>query len=42
MIDTVDYQLIAAVQAGLPIAARPYATIAEKLAINHHPLKQQL
>lgn len=42
MIDTVDYQLIAAVQAGLPIAARPYALIAEKLAIAEQEVIERL
>lgn len=42
MIDIVDYQLIAAVQAGLPIAARPYATIAEKLAISEQDVIERL
>jgi DNA-binding Lrp family transcriptional regulator len=42
MIDTVDYQLIAAVQAGLPIAARPYAKIAEKLAISEQDVIERL
>jgi siroheme decarboxylase len=31
MTDELDYRLIAAVQAGLPIVARPYAAIAERL-----------
>ena len=42
MIDIVDYQLIAAVQAGLTIAARPYATIAEKLAISEQDVIERL
>ena len=42
MIDAVDYQLIAAVQAGLPIAARPYAAIAEKLAISEQDVIERL
>jgi len=33
MTDELDYRLIAAVQAGLPIAARPYAEVAEKLGL---------
>lgn len=33
MIDAVDLRLIAAVQSGLPIAPRPYAAIAERLAL---------
>lgn len=48
MIDAVDYQLIAAVQAGLPITARPYAAIGESLGLSEqeviarlHSLKQQ-
>lgn len=42
MIDTVDYQLIAAVQAGLPITARPYALIAENLAIAEQEVIERL
>lgn len=42
MIDAVDYQLIAAVQAGLPIAARPYALIAENLAITEQDVIERL
>jgi DNA-binding Lrp family transcriptional regulator len=34
MIDSVDLRLIAAVQSGLPIAPRPYAVIAERLALS--------
>lgn len=48
MIDAVDYRLIAAVQTGLPIAARPYALVAEALGLSEaeviarlHRLKQQ-
>lgn len=33
MTDELDYRLITAVQAGLPIVARPYAAIAERLGI---------
>ncbi|OQW78477.1 MAG: AsnC family protein [Proteobacteria bacterium ST_bin11] len=42
MIDAIDYQLIAAVQAGLPIAARPYAAIAEQLAITEQDVIERL
>ncbi|WP_026603452.1 siroheme decarboxylase subunit beta [Methylomonas sp. 11b] len=42
MIDAIDYQLIAAVQAGLPIAARPYAAIAEQLAITEQEVIERL
>lgn len=34
MIDAVDFRLIAAVQAGLPIAAKPYAAIADSLGLS--------
>lgn len=34
MIDTIDYQLIAAVQSGLPVVARPYAQIAAQVGLN--------
>ncbi len=33
MTDELDYRLIAAVQAGLPITARPYADVAERLGL---------
>jgi DNA-binding Lrp family transcriptional regulator len=42
MIDAIDFQLIAAVQAGLPIAARPYAAIAEQLAITEQDVIERL
>lgn len=42
MIDAIDYRLIAAVQAGLPIAARPYAAIGEKLAIAEQEVIERL
>ncbi len=42
MIDTVDYQLIAAVQSGLPIAARPYAVVAEKLGLSEPEVIERL
>ncbi len=42
MIDDIDYRLIAAVQAGLPIATRPYAVIAEKLAISEQDVIERL
>ncbi|WP_415879060.1 AsnC family transcriptional regulator [Methylomonas sp. TEB] len=42
MIDAIDYQLIAAVQAGLPIAARPYAAIAGQLAITEQEVIERL
>lgn len=42
MIEALDYQLIAAVQAGLPIAARPYAEIAEKLALSEQEVIARL
>jgi DNA-binding Lrp family transcriptional regulator len=34
MIDELDYQLIGAVQQGLPITPRPYATIADRLGMD--------
>ena len=34
MIDAIDYQLIAAVQSGLPVVARPYAEIAERVGLS--------
>ena len=40
--DDLDYRLIAAVQSGLPIAARPYAAIAEKLAISEQQVIERL
>lgn len=42
MIDAVDYRLIAAVQGGLPIATRPYAAIAEQLALSEQEVLARL
>lgn len=42
MIDAVDYQLIAAVQKGLPIAARPYALVAERLSLDEQDVIERL
>jgi len=42
MIDAIDFQLIAAVQAGLPIAARPYAAIATQLALSEQEVINRL
>ena len=42
MIDAVDYQLIAAVQKGLPIAARPYAVVAERLSLDEQEVIERL
>lgn len=42
MIDAVDHRLIAAVQAGLPITARPYAAIAEDLGLSEQDVIQRL
>ncbi|QWF71703.1 AsnC family transcriptional regulator [Methylomonas paludis] len=42
MIDAVDYQLIAAVQHGLPITARPYAAIAAQLGIGETEVIERL
>lgn len=42
MIDAADYRLIAAVQAGLPIAARPYALIAERLGLSENEVLSRL
>jgi DNA-binding Lrp family transcriptional regulator len=42
MIDAIDFQLIAAVQTGLPIAARPYAAIAEQLATTEQDVIERL
>jgi len=42
MIDAIDFELIGAVQAGLPIAARPYAAIAERLAITEQDVIERL
>ncbi len=40
--DVLDYQLLATVQQGLPIAARPYAAIAERLAISEQEVLERL
>lgn len=42
MIETVDQQLISEVQAGLPIAARPYAEIGERLGLSEQEVIQRL
>jgi DNA-binding Lrp family transcriptional regulator len=42
MTDTLDRQLIAAVQNGLPITSRPYLDIAEKLAITEQEVISRL
>jgi siroheme decarboxylase len=42
MIEAIDFQLIAEVQAGLPIAARPYAVIADKLALSEQEVIERL
>lgn len=42
MIDAVDYRLIAAVQAGLPIAARPYAVIGESMGLSEQEVITRL
>ena len=42
MIDSIDYKLIAAVQAGLPIVARPYRAIAEKLSLSEQEVIARL
>ena len=42
MIDALDFQLIAAVQAGLPIVARPYAVIAERLSLTEQEVISRL
>lgn len=42
MIDAVDHRLIAAVQAGLPIMARPYAAIAQELGLTEQDVIQRL
>ena len=42
MIDVLDFQLIAAVQSGLPLIARPYAAIAEKLSISEDDVIRRL
>lgn len=42
MIDAIDFQLIAAVQAGLPVVARPYAAIAAQLALSEQDVIDRL
>ena len=42
MIDDLDFRLLAAVQAGLPIAPRPYAGIAEQLGVSEQALLERL
>jgi len=42
MVDVLDFQLIAVVQAGLPLVARPYAAIAEQLRINEEEVIRRL
>lgn len=42
MIDTLDLQLIAAVQNGLPITSRPYLAIAQQLAITEQEVIKRL
>lgn len=42
MIDKLDYQLLAAVQQGLPIVARPYLQIAEQLGIDEQQVIERL
>ena len=42
MMDTLDVQLIAIVQAGLPLVSRPYAAIAERLAISEQDVLARL
>lgn len=42
MIDTLDVQLIAEVQAGLPLVSRPYAAIAERLQISEQDVLARL
>jgi siroheme decarboxylase len=42
MTDTLDRQLIAAVQNGLPMTSRPYLRIAEQLAITEQEVIQRL
>ena len=42
MIDPTDLQLIVAVQEGLPIISRPYAHIAEQLAIDETEVIERL
>lgn len=40
--DAKDFALIAAVQAGLPVAARPYALIAEKIGLTEGQVLERL
>ena len=42
MIDALDYQLIGAVQQGLPITPRPYASIADRLGIGEQDVLERL
>jgi DNA-binding Lrp family transcriptional regulator len=42
MIDELDYRLLTAVQQGLPITTRPYATIAEQLGLSEPDLLERL
>ncbi len=42
MIDPIDLQLIIAIQSGLPIVARPYALIAEQLALTENEVIARL
>jgi DNA-binding Lrp family transcriptional regulator len=42
MINDLDYRLLEAVQAGLPIAPRPYARIAEQLGVSEQFLLERL
>ena len=42
MIDELDFQLIGAVQQGLPITSRPYSSIAEQLAISELEVLERL
>lgn len=42
MIDALDLQLIAAVQAGLPLVSRPYAEIAERLGLSEQEVLARL
>lgn len=42
MIDELDFQLIGAVQQGLPLTPRPYATIAEQLAMSELEVIERL
>lgn len=42
MIEDLDYQLLAAVQHGLPIVARPYLQIAEQLGLDEQQVIERL